>query len=67
MKSIESARKRHKPHRRWAATAGGTRLSKVKSLLVGDHHAIEALPADQPRRHPTLPFLRFLQDEGAQS
>jgi len=63
MKRSVGPRRRRRKSRPW----GGTRITKIKCLLIGDRNVIEALPADHPRRRVSLPLLRCLEPEEAQS
>jgi hypothetical protein len=47
----------------WAAVAGGNRLGKLRQLLVGDANTLSHLGPEHPRRHVSLPPVRFLRPE----
>lgn len=53
---------RSNPRHRWAAARGGNRLAGLHAKLIGDRASTEKLPANSPRRRPTLAALRFLAD-----
>jgi hypothetical protein len=55
--------RKSKSARQWAVAAGGNRLDRLHQLLVGDQNHIESLPADSPRRRPTMPRIRFAEEE----
>ena len=50
---------------RWAAAIGGNRLGRLQALLVGDANTVQHLPDDSPRKTPTRPRLRCLEQEDA--
>jgi hypothetical protein len=49
----------------WTARAGGNRLDRLHTLLVGDRNHVDSLPADDPRRRPTMPAVRLPELEEA--
>jgi hypothetical protein len=58
------APRRKRPHHTtWPVTRGGSRLNKLKSALVGDQNAVDALATDNPRRQVSLARVRFLEVE----
>ena len=53
-----------RPKRRgWSASAGGNRITRITAVLIGEQNLVNHLPADSPRRTPTLSKLKFLTVE----
>ncbi len=51
-------------HHRFRPEHASAIARELQRIASGEKHSLDALPADHPRRRPSLAKLRFMEGEG---